>query len=140
MDFKDRERLKKRLFSVIKGRAKKRSKEFKLAPDEVFELCCSPCFYCGSIGSSELNYQGLSLNYNGLDRVNSAQGYISENVVPCCTFCNSLKGAMVPEHWFDFLNSVLANFHPIDSQEPPPIPFKVPPQPERKSKRYFRGR
>ena len=36
------------------------------------------------------NYDGLL--YNGIDRVNNDKGYISDNVITCCGWCNRAKG------------------------------------------------
>jgi hypothetical protein len=42
--------------------------------------------------------------YNGVDRVDSSKGYVKENVVPCCKWCNIAKGnksaAEFKEHIF----------------------------------------
>lgn len=39
--------------------------------------------------------------YNGIDRVDNAVGYILENCIPCCEFCNKAKGTKT---YFDFLD------------------------------------
>jgi len=41
------------------------------------------CVYCGG------NLPQLG---SGVDRKNSALGYVVDNVVPCCTACNQIKG------------------------------------------------
>lgn len=136
----DEERLKNRLHSVIKGKAKKRGIPFNLDKDELFLLSQCGCYYCGEMGSSTLKYQGLELEYNWPDRLDSSKGYEPENVIPCCSFCNSLKGAMKPEHWFDFINSVVTEHADPFLEYAIEVPFpKVKKDPKRKSKRYFKG-
>ena len=45
-----------------------------------------PCEYCGGY-SDELN----GVKFNGVDRIDSSQGYTVENSVPCCGMCNQMK-------------------------------------------------
>ena len=51
---------------------------------EYAEIVSHPCFYCGGI---------LPLAGCGLDRILNDKGYAIDNVVPCCTTCNRIKGA-----------------------------------------------
>jgi hypothetical protein len=125
----------KRLFSIYKARARKRKITFSLELDEFEKLVFCGCEYCGEYGSNVLNYRGFATSYNGIDRIDSEKGYESGNVVSCCSFCNSFKGAMVPEHWFDFLNCVIySHSHNVEPAFP-----EYPADESRKSKRYFRG-
>ena len=61
-------------------------------------LIFQPCFYCGVVGTNFKRTErkdGLgSFYYNGLDRVDSRKGYISNNVVSCCKVCNRAKSDM----------------------------------------------
>lgn len=78
-------------WSRIRGNARRRGITFRLTRDQVMALIVLPCVYCGR---SETNYARArldTLKYSGLDRVDSAEGYVPDNVVPCCKFCNSGK-------------------------------------------------
>jgi hypothetical protein len=44
------------------------------------------CFYCDEIPPGE--------THNGIDRIDNNIGYTLENIVPCCTMCNMLKGCL----------------------------------------------
>ena len=103
----DEERLINRLYSKKKSEAKRRNINFDLHKNEFKKLSLGPCKYCGAPGSNTLNYLGLVLEYNGLDRKSSAKGYTSSNTVACCRFCNSLKGSMKWETWADYINSIV---------------------------------
>jgi hypothetical protein len=61
--------------------ARSTGKAWELTDEEVFSFFDSLCHYCGD-PPQELN---------GMDRKNSAEGYVKGNVVPCCTYCNYLK-------------------------------------------------
>ena len=64
--------------------AKVRNISFELEFEEYETLALKPCFYCKkSLGVT---------TGSGLDRVDNSLGYILSNLVPCCTFCNLLKG------------------------------------------------
>lgn len=70
---------KNRLCSYKVG-AKQRGLCWNLENDFVYKLFTSPCYYCNY-------YDGRT----GIDRLDSSNGYILENVVPCCTVCNRMK-------------------------------------------------
>lgn len=68
--------------------------EYSLTDAEVLKLVTSPCHYCQHPGRNCLKYnKGMyEVWHNGIDRLNNDLGYISQNVVPCCHFCNYAKG------------------------------------------------
>lgn len=82
-----------KLFHNYKKSAKDRGLAFELSKDDVKSLMAKPCEYCGSEPMSY--YEPKNVNggfiYNGIDRVDSSKGYIHDNVVPCCGFCNRAK-------------------------------------------------
>lgn len=86
------------------GRAKKAGLSFKISFQQFKELTQQDCHYCGAPPSS-VSYRGRRGHvktgkgvsvypYNGLDRVDSKQGYSLVNVVPCCGVCNHAKHTM----------------------------------------------
>ena len=68
-------------FKSIKASAKKRRINFSLL-FELYEtqLWGKPCHYCG-----------CKVEVTGLDRKDSSKDYSPDNVVPCCSDCNSKK-------------------------------------------------
>jgi hypothetical protein len=77
--------------NIIKS-AKKRKIFFNLTKEEMIKLFQINCFYCN--GSPEGIFTRKRKNdisiyiYNGIDRLDSNIGYIIENVVSACKFCN----------------------------------------------------
>ena len=70
-------------YNGAKRNAKKANHSWNLSKEEYTELVLNKlCTYCG-----------LSLPETGtsLDRKDSSKGYTIDNVVPCCTNCNTVK-------------------------------------------------
>lgn len=63
-----------------------RNLPFELSIEEFDVITKMPCEYCGGY-SDELN----GVKFNGVDRIDSSQGYTVENSVPCCGMCNQMK-------------------------------------------------
>lgn len=68
------------------GSAKTRGIKFALSEDELLELYGAPCFYCG--------FEAKPNESLGIDRLNSDTGYLYDNCVPCCKWCNYSKQTM----------------------------------------------
>lgn len=71
-------------FIQAKIHAKRANHEFNLTNNEYVIFMTKSCYYC----DGKLNETGV-----GLDRKDSSKGYLLDNVVPCCTICNRVKGA-----------------------------------------------
>jgi hypothetical protein len=73
-------------FAQLKAQAKSRQKDFTLTKEFYFTLVTpNTCHYCGGT---------LPETGTGIDRIDHRTGYTAENVVPCCTSCNTRKGAL----------------------------------------------
>lgn len=90
------ERAFKYLFWAYRGRAKNKAREFSLTQKEFRILTKQNCFYCNAKPAQR--YYGKICRvstepyiYNGIDRLKSEIGYVLENCVPCCGFCNKMK-------------------------------------------------
>lgn len=82
------------VFTQYRYNATVRKHSFELTLAEFASIAVQVCTYCGSL--PEL--KRADWLYNGLDRVDSAKGYTSDNVVPCCARCNLMKNKFsVPE-------------------------------------------
>lgn len=80
-------------------------------------LSKSPCRYCGLDYSreiedrlSESKKQKRLSNYvlkcNGIDRIDSSQGYTVENSVACCKYCNTAKNTMTESEFYTWIKRV----------------------------------
>lgn len=84
-----------RLLYSYKQSAKKRNLVFELSLEEFKNITKQNCHYCGSIGTPfaencNKKSNGLYIG-NGIDRKDNSLGYILENCLPCCTWCNQMK-------------------------------------------------
>jgi hypothetical protein len=70
----------RRCYTNYKHGAKRRGLEFRLTFDEFMSYWKLPCNYCGD-----------EIQTIGLDRVDNGMGYITGNVISCCSLCNFLK-------------------------------------------------
>jgi hypothetical protein len=78
------------LFNDFKARAKKRNLPWNI-PFEIYSaLIIMDCYICGAPPSSR-RWDSLKFKHNGLDRIDSSEGYILGNVAPCCRTCNNAK-------------------------------------------------
>jgi hypothetical protein len=81
-----------------KSAAKRRGFTFELDKELFLTFWQKPCFYCGS-----------AIETIGLDRVNSNEGYRIDNVVPCCSICNTMKLALPREVFIEHCFKVIKN-------------------------------
>lgn len=89
-------------FARCKSSAKSRNIAFYLSKDEYEKLYCGSCYYCSDLFGCRVKWSG------GLDRLDSLKPYILENVVSCCSQCNSLKGKdFSPEETLAMVDVVL---------------------------------
>ena len=70
-------------YSDYRGHAVKLGYEFTHTFEEFKAMIALDCIYCGTPNTID--------NPNGLDRVDSNQGYLDSNIVTCCTVCNYMK-------------------------------------------------
>ena len=87
--------------------AKKRNLEFLLSEEELRKLIVKQCTYCGDVPSTDMKLSAHpEFRYTGIDRVDNDLGYITTNVVPCCTICNRAKLNMKHQDWLAWLARV----------------------------------
>ena len=85
------------LFSRYKSSARRKGLLFEITLDQFAALTSASCCYCGNVPQKTFTCslssgRKDSTPFNGLDRQNNNQGYISENTVTCCYRCNYSKG------------------------------------------------
>lgn len=87
--------------------AKERCVEFALTNDEFRQLTKEDCFYCGTEPRQlvKAKYKNLNGNYlhNGIDRLDSSDGYVSSNCVACCITCNRAKNVLSLDCFCDWI-------------------------------------
>ena len=107
----------KYLYSQI---VKRHNKKFKtnIIPFEIYyKIVKSKCVYCG-VDSSLIvedrrcftKSKGLVsdtiIKINGVDRIDSNKGYVKNNVVPCCKYCNTAKNTMTKQEFINWIKKV----------------------------------
>lgn len=75
-------------FTTSKNKANKLNKEWSLTFEQYCELRQGNCHYCNG---------DLPETSRGLDRKDSSIGYTINNCVPCCGYCNEIKGQNISE-------------------------------------------
>ena len=90
---------KRRKYRNYKGSARAKDLEFKLTFDDFNSLITQKCHYCNT---------DPSVKFNGVDREDSAVGYILSNCLSCCERCNFAKGEL---SYDDFLGMIKAIFN-----------------------------
>ena len=84
-------------YNGYKKNAKRRNLDFSLTKEEFYNIINQKCYYCGSMPNP----------YNGIDRVNSLNGYVLNNCVPCCEICNKMKLNYSVDDWYKHMEKIL---------------------------------
>ena len=89
--------------------ARRKKTNFELTKEEFRTLTKTNCHYCGVEPSRKFHARATrgEYVYNGVDRVDSKQGYISKNVVACCTTCNRAKNDLTKEEFSVWINQLI---------------------------------
>jgi rfaE bifunctional protein nucleotidyltransferase chain/domain len=91
-NYRRRVPIQKYLFSFYKSNANRRKIGFDLNFDTFLEMINQKCFYCAREPFNTYCKNNRTCLYNGIDRVDNKLGYLINNVVTCCKYCNKLKG------------------------------------------------
>lgn len=88
--------------------ARRRKITFELSFEQFNVLIRQTCVYCGNNG---MNVSNVSLYedafyYNGVDRIDSTKGYITDNMVTCCKICNWTKHTLNAQAYIDHCKKV----------------------------------
>lgn len=107
----DRARTLSQTVGSYKSSARAKGLEYGLSDEDVEGLIFSNCFFCGEAPSKICTLgQGLwvrdSVPVNGIDRIDSKQGYLKSNVLPCCTYCNYLKVDRDQDEFLDKIKQI----------------------------------
>lgn len=99
------------LFHDKNKQAARRGIEFALGKESFISLIKRNCFYCNRPPSQTrlLPSPHGRMLYNGIDRIDSAKGYIDGNCVPCCKFCNSAKNTLSVKQFIELISNIHNN-------------------------------
>lgn len=98
-------------YAGAKYSAKTRGYLWDLSREVVRTLTKGSCFYCGEPPAQIQHGQSYTGDYvyNGIDRVDNALGYISDNVVSCCKRCNRAKDTRSVREFREWIDQVHYN-------------------------------
>lgn len=96
----------KRATSVMRRNAAIRGLVWDLDEQVVSVLIRKPCHYCGAQPSAVSRGRNGDFVYNGLDRVDSSQGYLAWNVVTSCFMCNGAKCRLSHVEFLNWISRV----------------------------------
>ena len=98
------------LYWHYKTGAKNRGIKFSLTRNDVVAITKQDCVYCGSKPSNvwKSKYPDLvpDLMYNGIDRIDSSQGYLKANTVACCKKCNYAKSDLDLTDFYNHIDKI----------------------------------
>jgi hypothetical protein len=101
-------------FERYKSRAALVGFEFSLSLATFAKLVRMPCHYCGDEGHQRALGSGPERTLiNGIDRKDSAIGYIESNCLPCCHRCNEMKMDENYESFLDRMKRILVHLKRI---------------------------
>jgi len=91
------------------------SYQFTLSKDQFKTLVSRECYYCGQQPKTRVykspRRRPVEAQFNGIDRLDSTNGYTEENTVPCCTTCNAAKSNRTQSEFLEWARRI-ANRHP----------------------------
>ncbi len=112
--------LKGHLYNVYCQSMRRRDMTMDLSFTDFKVLIAKDCYYCGLTPQQHLTKSTVDavLTYNGIDRVDNNKPYILDNCVPCCKFCNSAKGALTKQAFYEKVERL---YNKIKNTTPPPL-------------------
>jgi hypothetical protein len=121
-------------FSKYVCGARNRNLKFDLTFDQFISIITRPCNYCG-MEDSVTNYTAHKVierrkgfKSNGIDRVDNNLGYTTDNCVPCCKICNSMKMTLSYDNFIAHINRIASHVLPsndLDVKYEPSLKTKI---------------
>jgi hypothetical protein len=102
-------------WTVFKSTCRRRNIDVILTYEDFLSLWQKPCTYCGD-----------DVQTIGLDRVDSSGPYSIDNVVPCCSTCNTAKNTMTVETFTAWVNRVHHHLQTKSDEGEPGLPNPPP--------------
>lgn len=92
----------KTILALTKANARLRGLEWALMDEQAIDLFTDVCFYCAEWPTPA--------QPNGIDRVDSARGYVDDNVVSACGQCNRMKLDIGAESFYRQCHKIAAKW------------------------------
>lgn len=70
--------------------------------EQFYQLSQCNCYYCGQSPINKRTFTKISILYNGIDRIDNNLPHNYENSVTCCKYCNSAKGTLTLQEFYDW--------------------------------------
>lgn len=87
-----------------------RNKEWSLSFEDWCDLVQQECHVCGAapvLREGKVHMRtGTRVPINGIDRIDSDQGYILGNVRSCCPTCNYMKNRLTEDQFFEHIQKI----------------------------------
>ncbi len=101
-------------YSAYRRDAERRGLVFELTKEQVKHLSQQPCAYCGALPGQLARHSTRPgrrdvFVRNGIDRVDSTQGYVLTNAVSCCKQCNRAKSDLSRDAFLAWVERVHAH-------------------------------
>lgn len=100
------------LYSSIKALNKKYGINSGISFEKFKSTVTQNCFYCDDPPVEKLVKKIAVIKYHGIDRINSQNGYIDDNVLSCCLKCNIKKMDFSIPQFLEHLKKIY--FHAVD--------------------------
>lgn len=106
------------LLRNIKSDCRYRNILFNLDLETIKEITNKNCAYCNrepyekrcAYQRKNSKAEDNCLLLNGLDRVIPEKGYVKDNVVPCCKYCNRAKSDLSLKEFKNLINLIYKNY------------------------------
>lgn len=124
---KEQRRMLNSRYHSYKSGALKRGLVWNLTYEEFGTVSALDCAYCG-MPPVKVNYfenspslqkespfrdwSKYTILFNGIDRIDSAEGYYLDNCNPCCSYCNRAKSDLTFEEFKTHIERVYKWLHP----------------------------
>lgn len=102
-----------RLFNLcVVNRCKGKNIKLEIDVNQYITISSNPCFYCGeppkerTFLNTAKRVKHIPLFLHGIDRLDSNKGYIIDNCVSCCKYCNVAKSTMSVEQFKNHINKI----------------------------------
>ncbi len=108
------------IMNQYRGTAKHKGLVFHLTDAQFEVLLSTDCSYCGVAPSATISEYSRrkrksadvsDFRWNGIDRIDSSEGYTTANTVACCTTCNRMKLDHSHEKFLAAVEAIYAHQH-----------------------------
>lgn len=98
-------------YKIYVQSAKHRNIDFNVSFEDYKSIVENHCYYCGVLNEKR--------GFQGMDRIDSSQGYFAANCVACCPMCNYIKGRLTQTYFFERIEHILTHCGKISGSQYP---------------------